>query len=328
MNSKAIMALKDCAWCRQVIEADNKKGSDQVDQDMIELNTESEEVNFPIRTLSAKTGVNSVTLRAWERRYGLLKPQRTEKGHRLYSEEDVARVDAIVRWVQQGVAVSKVRALLDREESAENVTPATEWIEWQASLINLSRQFNEDKIEHLYQQIFSQYPPLVAFKNWILPSLEQLTVGVHARFCNAVLSRCLAGRLASLKNQHVNAPKVLITGLYGERTLWCYMASALFSDQGFACCVLPNMSSGQDWQALIEGLEPSALIAFCENELVPKSTDLITALDAWGEPVALIGASFWLAAHADDMTEIGSVKVYSEALEGVTATLERLGGEE
>ncbi|REG86978.1 MerR family transcriptional regulator [Marinomonas pollencensis] len=296
-------------------------------QDQNTLSTKDETTSFPIRTLSAKTGVNSVTLRAWERRYGLLKPKRTEKGHRLYSDEDVARVDAIVRWMQQGVAVSKVRALLDREESIENVPPSTEWLEWQIELVSLSRQFNEDKIEHLYQQLFSQYPPLVVIKNWLLPSLEQLGAGVHARFCEAVISRCLAGRLASLKNQHTNAPSVLITGLFGERTLWCYMAAALFSDHGFACSVQPHMSSEKDWQALIEGLDPNAVVAFCETELVPKTSRLLASLDTYGEPVALIGASFWLAAHSNNITELGRVRVYSEALEGVLMMLKKLGVE-
>ena len=44
---------------------------------------------FPIRELGSITGVNASTLRAWERRYGLLKPARTPKGHRLYTKEDV-----------------------------------------------------------------------------------------------------------------------------------------------------------------------------------------------------------------------------------------------
>ena len=39
---------------------------------------------FPIRTVSAETGVNPITLRAWERRYGLVNPRRTDTGHRLY----------------------------------------------------------------------------------------------------------------------------------------------------------------------------------------------------------------------------------------------------
>ncbi|MCB1806061.1 MAG: MerR family DNA-binding transcriptional regulator, partial [Candidatus Competibacteraceae bacterium] len=36
----------------------------------------------PIRTVASLTGVNPVTLRAWERRYNLLRPTRTAKGHR------------------------------------------------------------------------------------------------------------------------------------------------------------------------------------------------------------------------------------------------------
>ena len=38
-----------------------------------------------ISEVCQQTGVAAVTLRAWERRYGLIKPKRTPKGHRLYS---------------------------------------------------------------------------------------------------------------------------------------------------------------------------------------------------------------------------------------------------
>ena len=50
---------------------------------------------FPIREVSRLTGVNPVTLRAWERRYGLIQPTRTESGHRLYSMADVEAVRSI-----------------------------------------------------------------------------------------------------------------------------------------------------------------------------------------------------------------------------------------
>ena len=68
---------------------------------------------FPIGTVSEQTGVNSVTLRAWERRYGLLKPHRTPKGHRLYSEHDVERVKQVLVLLEQGIPVSRVRDVLD-----------------------------------------------------------------------------------------------------------------------------------------------------------------------------------------------------------------------
>jgi DNA-binding transcriptional MerR regulator len=67
----------------------------------------SSEELFPIREVSRLTGVNPVTLRAWERRYGLIQPTRTESGHRLYSMADIERVRSILGWIERGVAVSR-----------------------------------------------------------------------------------------------------------------------------------------------------------------------------------------------------------------------------
>jgi len=68
---------------------------------------------LPIREVARLTGVNAVTLRAWERRYGLIVPQRTPKGHRLFSADHVQRIQAILTWLNRGVAVSQVKELLD-----------------------------------------------------------------------------------------------------------------------------------------------------------------------------------------------------------------------
>ena len=52
---------------------------------MNELDKDAPDDWLPIREVARQTGVNAVTLRAWERRYGLIVPHRTEKGHRLYT---------------------------------------------------------------------------------------------------------------------------------------------------------------------------------------------------------------------------------------------------
>lgn len=70
---------------------------------------------FPIRHVCAETGINPVTLRAWERRYGLIRPLRTPKGHRLYSAEDIARIRRILTLLDDGVAVSQVGRVLQHE---------------------------------------------------------------------------------------------------------------------------------------------------------------------------------------------------------------------
>jgi len=48
---------------------------------------------YPMRTLSELTGIPATTLRAWERRYGLLEPVRTPAGHR--SEAFTARLERL-----------------------------------------------------------------------------------------------------------------------------------------------------------------------------------------------------------------------------------------
>ncbi|RMS21284.1 MerR family transcriptional regulator, partial [Pseudomonas coronafaciens pv. garcae] len=81
---------------------------------------------LPIREVARQTGVNAVTLRAWERRYGLIVPHRTAKGHRLYSDEHVQRVMKILTWLNRGVSVSQVKGLID-DNAQDALPPTNDW---------------------------------------------------------------------------------------------------------------------------------------------------------------------------------------------------------
>lgn len=59
---------------------------------------------YSIGEFARLCGINATTLRAWQRRYGLLKPLRTDGGHRLYSDDDVQQALKILDWVKKGVA--------------------------------------------------------------------------------------------------------------------------------------------------------------------------------------------------------------------------------
>jgi PAS domain S-box-containing protein len=56
--------------------------------------------------LARRTGVGVSTLRAWERRFGIIEPARSASGHRLYTEGDVERVSAVCRLVDEGLTLS------------------------------------------------------------------------------------------------------------------------------------------------------------------------------------------------------------------------------
>ena len=69
---------------------------------------------YSIGEFARLSGITATTLRAWQRRYGLLKPERTDGGHRLYSDEDVQQALKILDWVKKGVPIGQVKSLLER----------------------------------------------------------------------------------------------------------------------------------------------------------------------------------------------------------------------
>jgi DNA-binding transcriptional MerR regulator len=138
---------------------------------------EPSEEQFPIRELSARTQVNTVTIRAWERRYGLLKPKRTAKGHRLYTGDDVRHVESILTLVARGVPLSKIKSLLDQGQSAREVEANIDDNSWEEpvnELIKYARQFSSTRIEALLSNMLIQYPPNLCLENLLKPTFEAL----------------------------------------------------------------------------------------------------------------------------------------------------------
>ena len=73
---------------------------------------------YTIKTVVHLTGITPATLRAWERRYGVLAPGRSEGGYRLYSERDIATLRWLKHQVDAGVTISRAVALLDIHHQA------------------------------------------------------------------------------------------------------------------------------------------------------------------------------------------------------------------
>jgi methanogenic corrinoid protein MtbC1 len=81
-----------------------------------------DEPKFTIKTVAVQTGIQPVTLRAWERRHEVLNPHRGDNHYRLYSERDVA----ILRWlknrVDDGISISNAVSEL-RSMARNNIWP-------------------------------------------------------------------------------------------------------------------------------------------------------------------------------------------------------------
>ena len=128
---------------------------------------------YPIGTVSEITGVNAVTLRAWERRYGLIQPERTPKGHRLYSQTDVDKIQQIVEELGKGIAISRVAEALHTLPALEN-SEADVWERYRTRMIDAVSQFDESVLDAVYNEAMSLYPVDIVTRQLLTPLLKHL----------------------------------------------------------------------------------------------------------------------------------------------------------
>ena len=263
---------------------------------------EQEEL-FPIREVARLTGVNPVTLRAWERRYGLIVPTRTDSGHRLYSMTDIETVRSILSWIERGVAVSKVGKILAKTSSAQalsNASPGegaqSEYAQWQTQLKTAVSAFDDLKLEWLYGRIFSSYPQIVAFQDILMPLWKQLLqqqdiFGQASEwlFLDGFLRARVVQRLLLLRGSQPQ--RVLLTAKVRQCRELELLVAALF--MGSTEVGVRVLTVGQPYDELTlvcEKIKPQALVLFSSHapapELPRRLNRLAMTLDC---PVMLAG---------------------------------------
>ena len=229
---------------------------------------------YPIREVARLTGINPVTLRAWERRYGLIEPKRTESGHRLYSMTDIEAIRRVMGWLERGVAVSKVAQLLANTQPADNPPPvASEYGDWQARISSALTTFNEPELERLYGQIFSSYPAEIVFQGIFLPLWQQLlrTQDVFGHTSEwLMLDGFLRGRVQHrLQLQAAGARQcVIVVAMPGLcRELELLVAGLLLTRNERVVRVLAIGQPLDELSLIFQKLEPQAVVLFASHAL-------------------------------------------------------------
>lgn len=84
---------------------------------------------YTIRKVSELVNIPTVTIRAWENRYGIVHPLRTEGGHRKYSTADVETLKWLKRQIEEnGLKISEAARLL-KQHKREQPSPPVQLIE-------------------------------------------------------------------------------------------------------------------------------------------------------------------------------------------------------
>lgn len=234
-----------------------------------------QEALFPIREVSRLTGVNPVTLRAWERRYGLIVPTRTESGHRLYSAADIETVRSIRSWIDRGVAVGKVGKILAGTRNLEgslrglhSVIDSAEQKAWQTQLRQAVNDFDERRLDQLYGQIFSTYPLPVVFEDVVMPVWREFTLR-HDTFGQTSEWLFLDSFLRARTLQRVQLTRssaqqrVLLAAMpEGCRELELWVAGLLMTTPQLTVSVLAPGQPLEELSLVCGKMKPDALVLF------------------------------------------------------------------
>ena len=230
---------------------------------------------YPIREVARLTGINPVTLRAWERRYGLIQPTRTESGHRLYSVSDIETVHQVMGWLERGVAVSKVAELLARSAPLPTLQDACldEHGQWQARVQSALSAFDEAELDRLYGQIFSSYPVEVVFQSIFLPLWRQL-MRAQDEFGRTsewlLLDKFLRARVQQrLQLQPWNTPRSVLLVAMPElsRELELLIAGLLLSHNDLAVRLLAMGQPLDELSLIADKIKPEAVVVFASRPL-------------------------------------------------------------
>lgn len=120
---------------------------------------------YTIGEVALLCDINPVTLRAWQRRYGLVKPQRTDGGHRLFNDDDIDRIREIKRWIDTGVQVSKVKALLSEGTTGQHHG----WSEQQEILLRFLQTGNLNRLRQWIKECGRDYPAKTLVRHLFIP---------------------------------------------------------------------------------------------------------------------------------------------------------------
>ena len=204
---------------------------------------------YPVRLVALRTGLSPHVLRAWERRYHVVSPTRTEGGQRLYSDLDVERLLRLRRLTEQGHAIGRIASLplpelvrLEEELPAERVEIASQGAADAATgALQAARRFDAVELQAVLERAAVTLGVPVFLDQVVSPLLERIGEGWSERsvsvaqehMASAVVRRVL-GWLLRVYEVRNGAPGVVVaTPPHHAHELGALMAAASAAAEGW-----------------------------------------------------------------------------------------------
>jgi DNA-binding transcriptional MerR regulator len=250
-----------------------------------------------IGELSRRTGVSPELLRAWEQRYGLLQPTRSQGGFRLYSSADEARVRRTTALIAEGLSAAEAarQAAQALEPGAPAAQPLIDDLAdgLQKALDNFDAAAGHAALDRLFEAVSIEF----AIADVLIPYLHEL----GERWANGTVSvaqehfasNLIRGRLLGLARDWGtggSSTAVLACPPDEAHDLGLILFGVLIARRGWRVTFLGANTPFDTLEASVRTLRPSLIVlATCDAELFRRHADAIAAVAA-GRTVVAVAA--------------------------------------
>ncbi|WP_426756981.1 MerR family transcriptional regulator [Myxococcus sp. Y35] len=268
------------------------------------------ERTYRIHIAAELAGVRVELIRAWERRYGVLRPQRTPAGYRVYTDRDVAVLKQLKQLTDEGMAISEAAKLLPQllaEPGAGGAAvglalPRSNAEAWRASVLTAAQAYDQPAVSEVLDEVLAALPPLKACEEVLAPLLcdvgERWQAGTLTVAQEHLVSQMVRARLVSLlhaapQGRHRHA--VLACFPDEEHEMGLLGAALRLRHLGARVTLLGQRVPASDLGRAVEALRPdvvglSSVMNRGEASFEAVLTQLKQALPA-GVPVWVGGAA-------------------------------------
>jgi DNA-binding transcriptional MerR regulator/methylmalonyl-CoA mutase cobalamin-binding subunit len=214
---------------------------------------------YSIKAVSQATGLTVETLRAWERRYGIVVPRRDATGRRVYAPGDVLRLRRLREATDRGHPIGRLAqltdeglaSLLDESPDQRAASASSAFVE---RILESAQQFRATECEQALTLAIASLPPQQLISEVLTPLLRELGERWHRgelaiaqeRLVSTSIRRHL-GLVLDTYDRSARRDPIVFATLPGERhELGLLMSALMCASRGFRTYYLgPDLPAGE-----------------------------------------------------------------------------------
>ena len=295
----------------------------------------TDEHKYGIKTVAIQTGLTQFTIRAWEKRYQVVTPLRTETNRRLYSDADISRLTLLRLATEAGHSIGRIATLPINELleiigtkgiiaqvptiAKEVVSQETSLRSYIASCIAAIKQFEARALESTLFAASVTFSQPVFLEKLITPLMQEIgeqwkagTLRIAHEHLAAAVVRTLLGNICQGSDISASMPNLVVATPRGQlHEIGALIAGTTAASQGWQVTYLgPNLPAEEIIGCAVQnGAKAIGLSIIYPTDDPHLANELRKLRRGIQEHVALFVGGRGASAYSPVISSIGAVRI-------------------